>query len=256
MRRLIWAMAMLGTASAAQAADMPDLPILRGSFTDGLSSARPNWQGYYVGGQGDYGTITSRVGSNINGDMHSTFVKPPALAQEYPWQPLGDAHSTHGGYGVFAGYNGQWDDVVLGLEANYIHGGFKSTSSSGGKAYDNANVLVATADTSAVVGVSDFGSLRARAGYAWGCFLPYAFIGGGLGSQTVDRYASASPAPVQPATTFTSKTKLVYGYSAGIGVDVMLVGGLFARGEYEFQRVTSDIESNINTVRAGIGYKF
>jgi opacity protein-like surface antigen len=36
----------------------------------------------------------------------------------------------------------------------------------------------------------------------------------------------------------------------------MLVGGLFARAEYEFQRVTSDIESNINTVRAGIGYKF
>ena len=107
-----------------------------------------------------------------------------------------------------------------------------------------------------MVGVSDFGSLRARAGYAWGCFLPYAFIGGGVGSQTIDRYATASPDPVRPATTFATKTKLVYGYSAGLGFDVMLVGGLFARAEYEFQRVTSDVESNINTVRAGIGYKF
>jgi len=36
----------------------------------------------------------------------------------------------------------------------------------------------------------------------------------------------------------------------------MLVGGLFVRAEYEYRRVTSDIETNINTVRAGIGYKF
>ncbi len=36
----------------------------------------------------------------------------------------------------------------------------------------------------------------------------------------------------------------------------MLVAGLFVRAEYEYRRVTSDIESNINTVRAGLGYKF
>ncbi len=28
------------------------------------------------------------------------------------------------------------------------------------------------------------------------------------------------------------------------------------RAEYEYHRVTSDIETNINTVRAGLGYKF
>ena len=55
MRRLMLAAAMLGTVSAAQAADMPDVPILRGGFTDGLSHSDVNWQGYYVGGQGDYG---------------------------------------------------------------------------------------------------------------------------------------------------------------------------------------------------------
>ncbi|MGY4285499.1 outer membrane immunogenic protein [Bradyrhizobium sp. LM2.7] len=253
MRRLLLAAAMFGTVSAAHGADMPDLPILRGGFTDGLSTTAVNWQGYYVGGQGDYGTITSKISSNINSDIQSTFVTPgPA----YTWQPLAVAHSSSAGYGAFAGYNGQWDDVVLGLEANYIHGGFKSTSSSTGQTYNSSNVLVATTSTSAVVGVSDFGSLRVRAGYAWGCFLPYAFIGGGVGSQTVDRYASASPSSVLPATTFASKSKLVYGYSGGLGFDVMLVGGLFVRAEYEFQRVTSDIESNINTVRAGLGYKF
>ena len=28
------------------------------------------------------------------------------------------------------------------------------------------------------------------------------------------------------------------------------------RAEYEYRRLTSDIETNINTVRAGLGYKF
>jgi outer membrane immunogenic protein len=37
---------------------------------------------------------------------------------------------------------------------------------------------------------------------------------------------------------------------------VMVTGGLFLRAEYEYRRVTSDFESNINTVRAGLGYKF
>jgi opacity protein-like surface antigen len=106
------------------------------------------------------------------------------------------------------------------------------------------------------VQVSDFGSLRGRAGYVIGCFLPYLYVGAGLGNQAVDRNVSASPAPVLPALTHDSKSKLVYGYSAGAGVDVMLVGGLFARVEYEYLRVTSNIESNVNSVRAGLGYKF
>jgi len=36
----------------------------------------------------------------------------------------------------------------------------------------------------------------------------------------------------------------------------MLVGGLFARAEYEYRRITTNFESNVNTVRAGLGYKF
>jgi opacity protein-like surface antigen len=35
-----------------------------------------------------------------------------------------------------------------------------------------------------------------------------------------------------------------------------VTGGLFARAEYEYRRVTSNIESNINTVRLGLGYRF
>ena len=37
MRRFLLVAVMCGAAGVAQAADMPDLPFLRGSFTEGLS---------------------------------------------------------------------------------------------------------------------------------------------------------------------------------------------------------------------------
>ena len=40
MRRFLLAAVMFGAAFGAQAADMPDLPILRGAFTDGLTTTR------------------------------------------------------------------------------------------------------------------------------------------------------------------------------------------------------------------------
>ena len=60
MRRFLLVAAMCGAASVAQAADMPDLPFLRGSFTEGLSSTAVNWEGFYLGGHAAYGT------SNMN----------------------------------------------------------------------------------------------------------------------------------------------------------------------------------------------
>jgi outer membrane immunogenic protein len=252
MRRFLLVAVMCGSASVAQAADMPDLPFLRGSFTEGLSSAKVNWQGFYVGGQASYGSSTSKVPGGINSDLQSTFVPPI-----YNWVDLGSAHSNTTGFGGFVGYNSQWEDVVLGLEANYIHDGISSPTKSVGYTYAANGVTVESiANSSAIVRLSDFGSLRVRGGYVMGCFLPYLFAGTGFGSQTIDRSVSVEPAPIQPATYAASKTKLVYGYSVGAGLDVMLVGGLFVRAEYEYRRVTSDIETNINTVRAGLGYKF
>jgi opacity protein-like surface antigen len=251
MRRFLLVAVMCGAASVAQAADMPDLPFLRGSFTDGLTSARVNWQGFYVGGQASYGSTTSKLAPSANSDLQATF--PAGI---YNWVSLPQPHSNTTGFGAFAGYNSQWDDVVLGLEANYIHDGIRSISDSMGVVYNPDLSFQSLTHSNAAVKLSDFGSLRIRAGYVMGCFLPYAFAGTGLGSQTVDRTISAYPYPVLPGTSAASKTKLVYGYSAGVGVDVMLVGGLFMRAEYEYRRVTSDIETNINTVRAGLGYKF
>jgi opacity protein-like surface antigen len=49
---------------------------------------------------------------------------------------------------------------------------------------------------------------------------------------------------------------LIYGFTGGLGVDVNLIGGLFVRAEWEYLRFTTTVDTNINTVRAGLGYKF
>jgi len=59
MRRVLLAAVILGTATAAQAADMPD--FLRGSLIPAVP-ALPNWQGFYVGGQASYGSLIDQKG--------------------------------------------------------------------------------------------------------------------------------------------------------------------------------------------------
>src|SRR5947208_10257391 len=67
MRRFLLAAVMIGAGSCAQAADMPDLPILRGSYVEGPTTTRVNWRGFYVGGQAGYGSSDEKfTGSNQN----------------------------------------------------------------------------------------------------------------------------------------------------------------------------------------------
>ncbi len=97
MRRFVLAAMMFGAVSGAHAADMPDFPALRGGFTDGLNTARVNWQGFYIGGQAGYGSITSGQNATAgNAALESTFVPPTGLA--YQWATLGEPHAT--GFGL------------------------------------------------------------------------------------------------------------------------------------------------------------
>src|ERR1700730_15102848 len=56
MRRLLLAAAIFGAVQGAECADLHDLPILRGAFPEGVPTATVNWHGYYIGGQGGYGS--------------------------------------------------------------------------------------------------------------------------------------------------------------------------------------------------------
>jgi outer membrane immunogenic protein len=274
MRRFLLAAVMMGAASCAQAADMPDLPILRGSYVDGLTTSQVNWQGFYVGGQGGYGSSDEKfAGSNAN--MIDTLLDHNVIQQMQVSQwnlGLAGQSARSSAYGAFAGYNWQWDDVVVGLEASYVHGSFGGASRAtkelvSGSALSDTFFHDVAVDSSASISISDMATFRARAAYAWGCFLPYMFGGFALGKADIARSVTIHDAvsttingPFTPLATLNATdavhNHLIYGYTAGLGVDVNLIGGLFMRAEWEYVRFTSQVDTNINTVRAGLGYKF
>lgn len=270
MRRFLLSVLLCLAVSGARAADLPELPILRGAYSDGLIT-RVNWQGVYVGGQGGFGTsemnfsgVTQQLASRL---LANTAVENFGGIAELP---LGSKTAVHGdGIGAFIGYNSQWDDVVLGVEFNYMHGKFggSQTESStprffaaGGGFTDSA-----VSQSIASVSISDMATLRGRAAYAWGVFLPYAFGAVALGHADIVRTARVfgdqiSPTgvdfPFDVSATDAQNNRMIYGYSAGLGVDIMLISCLFLRAEWEYVRFTTVIDTNVNTFRAGLGYKF
>jgi len=274
MRRLLLVAVMCGAASVAQAADMPDLPFLRGSVTEGLSASTVNWQGFYVGGHGAYGTSNM----NFTGSTRTVAARlldgteMEGIQRISEWPILGKV-SVHGhGFGGFAGFNSQWSDVVVGLELNYTHGKF------GGSQTDSMSRFFTlpsgytdgvTYEGTARINITDMGTLRVRGGYAYGSFLPYMFAGIALGQADIIRTARVFGTQVNPlaapgfqnvpfdiSATDAQYSHLIYGYSFGLGTEVMLISNLFLRAEWEYVRFSSSIDTSINTVRAGLGYKF
>jgi opacity protein-like surface antigen len=275
MRRLLLAAVMWGMVTGAQAADLPDFTPLRGGFTDGLSTSSVNWEGFYVGGQAGYGSSDENFnGSTAN--MTKALLADTLIEnamQVSRWNlGLGKNSARSSGYGAFAGYNTQWDDVVLGLEASYLHGNFGGSASASearnsGAALSDGFFHNVTATSTAAISISDMATFRARAAYSFGCFLPYLFGGFALGSADISRSIlvqdSVSPTfngrylNLQPLFADDAvHNHLVYGYTAGLGIDINLIGGLFMRAEWEYIRFTAQVDTSINTVRAGLGYKF
>ena len=54
--------------------------------------------------------------------------QPPGVSPYAFGPPLNTVNSLHGGYGGFFGYNAQFEDVVFGVEGNYIHDDFRGTT--------------------------------------------------------------------------------------------------------------------------------
>jgi opacity protein-like surface antigen len=273
MRRIVLAIALVAGAQGAQAADFPDLPILRGMLRETPRYAR--WQGFYVGGQAAYGSADY----NFNGATKDIAAQQLALTTVEQvlgvstWPVIGGKVSHQdAAFGGFAGYNAQWGDTVLGIDASYMHGKFGASASgtmSRQITVDDVN-YAATATSAASINFTDVLTLRGRAGYAIGSFLPYAFGGVALGladsmrSSTINSVGTyvGTGTPtitdynVTYSTTENKHQRLMVGYTFGVGAEAMLFGNFFARGEWEYVRFTGPIDTNINTVRGGVGYKF
>jgi outer membrane immunogenic protein len=275
MRRLLLAAMVLGAVQSAQAADLPDVPVLRGAFTDGLTTSRVNWQGFYVGAQAGYGSSDENFNGSTS-NMIAALLANNIIESQMgvsQWNlGLGKQSARSSAFGGFAGYNLQWEDVVVGLEASYLHGTFGGSATASKELSSIAplsdkffhDVL---AISSASISITDMATFRGRAAYAYGCFLPYMFGGFALGNANITRSVTVQDGVSLTAlgpilgvaslsTTEAAHNHLIYGYTAGLGVDVNLIGGLFLRAEWEYIRFTSAVDTSINTVRAGLGYKF
>lgn len=204
MRRLMLAAAMLGTVSAAQAADLPDLPVLRGGFTDGLSKTTHNWDGFYVGGQVGYTSgeadLSHAPKSMTNFMLRNSVLQDPVSQ----WSLLPKNHVQANGFGAFVGRNWQWYDAVLGIEANYNYMNNLATSASDSMSLAIVNpsgetppaghtyTYNTTLSGGAAVQIKDVVTLRGRVGWDGGGFMPYMFGGLAIGRADVSRYATVS----------------------------------------------------------------
>ncbi|MEZ5763781.1 MAG: outer membrane beta-barrel protein [Xanthobacteraceae bacterium] len=272
MRRFVLAAFVAVTAQAASAAD---LPILRGSYLEPQPAPRAIWEGFYVGGQASYG-VTDADFTNATKDLTAKMLYGTTMENEFKvseWPLMGNA-SNHGrAYGGFAGYNWQWDDAVVGIEANYLFGRTGTSdrgSMSRSMVASDGYTYGITSTSTGRMEINHMGSLRVRGGYAWNSFLmPYGFLGIGIGQGTFEKTSNVSGVAVntqaQPgftnipfdiSATEVKNNRLLFGYSAGVGLDFLLIGGLFLRAEYEYTQFAAPVDTVVNTVRVGAGYKF
>lgn len=276
MRWVICAVVVLGLARPALA---QDFDVLRGSQSVGLASYT-NWSGFYAGGHAAYASGGANFAQST-GPLISYLLRNTTVEQDFnisAWQVLGKADSSATGFGGFVGYNSQWANLVLGLEANYTNVNWSASSSdvlarrmdSSGTTY---NVSV---DGTSSIKLKDYGSLRARAGYVMGNFMPYGFVGFVVGRADIAQTATVSDTEVSDSTgqvtgclggslpscslpdSDNRTNQFIYGYSGGLGLDWALTQNIFVRGEYEYIQFTGlgGLDLYLNNFRVGGGFKF
>ena len=171
MRRLLITFALIGgLASPALAADY-DLPILRGSsqppapvVTVGPATFT-RWSGFYFGGDISLGSATSDFSNATRPLIQFSLQHTTIEDQVHPsdFQVLGRGSAVVAGGGAFLGYNTQWQDLVLGVEATYTHTNLNTTASSTsvGRIFPSLSTST-TVSGSGNLDLTDFGTARAR----------------------------------------------------------------------------------------------
>jgi opacity protein-like surface antigen len=293
MRGVVLTAVMAIAATGAQAADMPD--FLRGGFTDGLSHSVSRWDGFYAGGSASYSTAAGDFSRALTGQTNFIYRDSTLEGPTSQLAALGNTNTQGTGFGGFAGYNWQLDDVVLGVEANYnwVNLTASSKGSIGPLLITNppgetpppntTDIYSVTVAGAASAQVKDMVTFRGRAGWACDDFLPYMFGGLAVGRMDVSRSVSTTTTKEQITTStdllgrVTTTTigpglisslsltdsqertnNYVLGWTAGLGFEYRLYGGLFMRAEYEHVQFVQveNIGVTLNTGRVGLGYKF
>jgi outer membrane immunogenic protein len=226
----------LALASGAQAADMPARPAYK---APALAPTPWSWTGFYVG-------------ANVGVAGARTRVSNPDLIF-FPGSF--DSNKTGVIGGVQAGYNWQFNSIVVGLEGDISAASLNRSTL--------AVPLGFTGD-SFNGNMSALGTVRGRVGWAFDRVLVYG-TGGVAIANLKDQYSS----PIFPFTASASSSAT--GWTAGGGVEYALFGNWTAKAEYLHvgfpSRSTSispipgntytfAFKDSIDIGRVGINYKF
>jgi opacity protein-like surface antigen len=280
MRWVICALAALALPPCAFAGDYD---TLRGSEQPVAPAPFTRWAGFYAGGQFGFGDTKASFGNATQAPIAYVLRQTTLESQLSPsaWPVLGTATNGTQNYGGFVGYNSQWQDLVLGLEANFTH----TTVAINAPSYPISRITSDSFGNSYLVNINgngslsnlDFATLRARAGWVLDNVMPYGFVGFALGrtdlnvSANISGLESLAPnsaaclqtgaAPCIPFAFSASVAKnsdLLYGFDIGAGIDWAITQNIFLRGEWEYVQFApvEGVLVAVSSARVGGGLKF
>jgi opacity protein-like surface antigen len=280
-------LAVLGLCgvNTARAADL-DYDYLRGADYDPIPAPVRviDWSGVYVGGHGGYTSAALGFKNALspmvyershNSTAETDFGASGRLSP--PSRRVGSAS-----FGGYAGYNVQYDSFVFGIEGDYTNfGRLGSSSDSVGRIKTNSLGQQETLhlNGTSATRITDYGTLRARLGYAIDSLMPYVTGGVAIGrarvadslSYTDSAFDVSAYNAAQAGATSTyvsgfnaayhdqrSRTKVVAGVALGAGIEYAITPNILLRAEYQYVLFDSfdGHKVNLNTVRAGAAIKF
>jgi len=285
----------LANFGAARAADYtPGESGLRGSYVPYTPPPpRVGWDGVYFGGQIGRTFTNADFGNSSSSQISYILANTELQSVVSSWQTLPNATTARNSYGGFAGFSTHWDDIVGSLELNYRYIGANAGSSGSvgpiivqGATLSNGDTVqyAVSVSSNAAIMLKDVLTARARAGWSYDRYLPYAFAGFAVGRADVSRItdvtgtkSTTTPAVldafgnvvIAPQTTTAalllprnpqsaSESVIGYGFSLGLGIDICVFQNVFVRAEWEYTQFPNidDVRVNLNSVHAGVGVKF
>lgn len=278
---LVLSLAALSPAlsPAAFAADYSAPPLPEPTYAPSKDDF--NWGGLYGG---IHVNVTSADFKNANtikslaADAYYVHIAQD-LATSFARLRTGGSDQQNG-IGGFVGYNWLWEDAVLGLELDYTHlqdplraSGVSDPWPDGRRKdrspfSDNVS-YTATARSQ----MGDYLIAKARGGYAFGRFLPYATLGVVVAKQrnqatynstyieyTIDPTTNAITGINSTSARNASFAKFGYnvGGAIGVGLEYAVLDNVIVRAEYQHIGMADykSMRTTLNTARAGVAVKY
>jgi opacity protein-like surface antigen/outer membrane receptor protein involved in Fe transport len=223
------------------------VPVYKAPVYKALSFSQTyNWTGVYVGGDAGYawapssGTLTTAAGVPLDAydfSVSGTFA------------------------GAFIGANYQFDRFVLGAEGDWQGSNLIGNSQASSSILMPAGTFPGGPFTISTT-IKDYGSIRARFGFAFDRFLLFGTAGAAWGNPS-NAYALYGAPP------FLTHGGIASGWTVGAGLDYAFTNNAFGTLEYRYTNLgaagfvnaatdSGDIARRvaIGDVRAGLAYKF